>query len=366
MLTDLQLQNFRIFENLKLDLIPQVNVLVGANGAGKTSVLEAIHLLSSGRSFRTRHPEQLLRHNSDFVAAQTTTTPPSVSPIRYTKMKGEMPDFYIGNTKARTTSALGYNLPTQLFDRESMNLLRAEPTSRRRFLDRGVFYFEPTYVQTRKRYHDALIQRNSVLKTAVSNKGGQLAPWDSILAEAGEAMTSLRMAWVKDFNQTLAKVIQRMHLSTKLKAYCAEMQVNLLAGYDIEKPLLTQLQERTDKDILRKNTSIGAHRADFSVHLPDNIAISQLSSGESKTLACILLLAQMMNLSQLADIAPVCLIDDLAAELDESTLNTVVTYLGNECDVQIFFTSLAEDSKKKMWPSDTQTKEFYLDNITQS
>ena len=163
-LAELRIENLRCIESAALEFSPELNLIAGENGAGKTSILEAIFLLGRGRSFRTRSTERLIRHHQPklTVFGRTDDSPPKRAGVEVAAD---------GGTRARIDGANALSLleltgvlPVQAIDPEIHKLVDQGPERRRRWLDWLVFHVEPTFGLHWARYNRALKQRNAALR----------------------------------------------------------------------------------------------------------------------------------------------------------------------------------------------------------
>jgi DNA replication and repair protein RecF len=190
-LQSLRIQSFRCLEQVELALHPERNYLYGPNASGKTSVLEAAHFLSRGRSFRTRRNRTVVRHGCEALAVSGNV---ELDGIRHRlgaalgsgglqlRVDGE-------DVGAAETTRL---LPVQVIDPEVHRLIDGGPESRRRYLDWGVFHVEHDYLGQWRKFRRVLGQRNAALKAAQ----GDVTVWTQALAESGEAVNEARHHYV--------------------------------------------------------------------------------------------------------------------------------------------------------------------------
>src|SRR6187397_759368 len=180
-LAELRIENLRCVESAALDFSPELNLIAGENGAGKTSILEAIFLLGRGRSFRTRTSERLIRYGQPrlTVFGRTDDSPPRSAGIEIAADGGTRAR--INGENASSLLELSGVLPVQAIDPEIHKLIEQGPERRRRWLDWLVFHVEPSFGPQWARYQRALKQRNAALKAGVENVGA----WDPVLLDAG-------------------------------------------------------------------------------------------------------------------------------------------------------------------------------------
>jgi DNA replication and repair protein RecF len=324
-LAELRITNLRCIESAELTFSPDFNLIVGENGAGKTSILEAIFLLGRGRSFRTRNSEKLIRHGNNCltVFGATNDTPRAVAGVEVTR---EGTRARINGKDADSLLALSGVLPVQSIDPEIHKLIDQGPERRRRWLDWLVFHVEPSFVSHWVRYQRALRQRNAALKL-----GGDTAVWDPALVEHGSAMTDARrkaLDRLQDYLQALFGTFSGLEIS-----------VGFFAGWRQEQTLADALQESTTRDRERGITSTGPHRADVILRTKGRSARETLSRGQQKLTAVAMIVSQLKMLSTELGMSAVLLLDDPAAELDEKNLQRLLQEL-TALQCQMIATSL--------------------------
>src|SRR5690348_4135828 len=202
-LAELRIENLRCIESAALSFSPELNLIAGENGAGKTSILEAIFLLGRGRSFRTRTNERLIRHGQAAltVFGRTEDEPAKVAGIEVSR---EGTRARINGQNAQTLLELSSVLPVQAIDPEIHKLIEQGPERRRRWLDWLVFHVEPGFAAQWARYQRALKQRNAGLKAGHPDVNA----WDPVLIEAGQIISSARQAALDRLRPYLEKLFE--------------------------------------------------------------------------------------------------------------------------------------------------------------
>ncbi|HUQ11656.1 MAG TPA: DNA replication/repair protein RecF [Steroidobacteraceae bacterium] len=328
-LAELRIENLRCIESAGLEFSPELNLISGANGAGKTSVLEAIFLLGRGRSFRTRSSDKLIRHgkHSLVVFGRTDASLPQTAGVEVTR-EGTRARINGGN--AESLLALSSVLPVQSIDPEIHKLIDHGPERRRRWLDWLVFHVEPTFGIHWSRYQRALKQRNAALKV----KGADIGLWDAALIEHGQAMTLARGAAIERLEPYLQKLFGRF----------AGLDVGLgfYAGWGQDHDLAEALRLSVDRDRERGTSTSGPHRADIPLRLKGRSARETASRGQQKLIAVAMIVSQLQLLKAELGTQAVLLLDDPAAELDSANLALLFEELAAlEC--QMIATSLSPE-----------------------
>ena len=353
------------------------NVIIGANGSGKTSLLEAIFLLSRGKSFRHHQPKRYIQHHQNAATVYAKINDNSTLAIQ--KQADATTVLRLNQTTVYNQSILTEQLPTLLIDPSTMDMLEQGSASRRQLLDWLVFHMKQGFHPQWVAYQRLLKQRNSLLKKTRHLTQVQLAElksWDKGLSNHAALIHHYREHIFAEWQPYFADSIAQL-----LPAYAEQLSLSYNAGYDTSIALDVQLNERLEQDLQLGYTRIGNHRADIHVHwrssdsaqtnseyannaletdvnVPLAIlkeqAANVLSRGEKKLLITALRLSQLPLLlhnekgSEVANndfkyrVTPVVLLDDITAELDDRAIKILLSTL-SQLPCQVFMTSLTED-----------------------
>ncbi|RUR12629.1 DNA replication/repair protein RecF [Legionella sp. km772] len=313
-LTDLKIHHLRAVDTAHLRLNPRFNFIIGPNGSGKTSILEALYLLSCGHSFRSREIVPIIAHEQDKLTVFAQGLDNKTVSIQ--KSKSLPTQIKLNNQFCSTTSQLAYALPCQIINSDIFQIIDATSSIRRSLLDWGLFHVKPNYLALWKEYRRVLKQRNALLKQ--SNSYDQFIPWDKQLSYLAEQLDNLRSAYFELWNKEFSQV-----LSSLTTTPCS---IQYYKGWDKKqsgKSLATLLAEHFHSDKQRQYTQFGAHHADLIIDSNAMKAKQALSRGQQKIILIALKLAQGRLLKDNC----LYLFDDLAAELDEPHQSRLINYL---------------------------------------
>lgn len=324
---ELRIDGVRNLVGVQLVAGPRVNFFCGENAAGKTSVLEALHCLAVGRSFRGgRHGWIAQQAKEAHVFAMTDEHRLGLSQSR----RG-----WVGRVDGLDClerARFSEHLPIFTFHPEAHALVEGEPSGRRRLMDLGVFHGEQRFLEDWRRFRRALGQRNASLRAGEGE--ALLRAWDRELVEAGEAITRMRGAYVTRLNTALQEVLAVLELRVPA------LDLGLMQGWPEEFGLAESLARGIERDRSRGFTQVGPQRADLRIRDARGSVAGRLSRGQQKLVALGLVMAQARLFEAMRGRAAVFLFDDVGSELDRGHEERVGTWLV-ESPWQVWMTGLA-------------------------
>lgn len=331
-LAHLQVEGLRCLKPGLLELAPHLNLIHGQNGSGKTSLLEAAFLLGRGRSFRTRHTEQLIARGASQLLVFGQTLDEAERPSHRIGFEYHRDESYKARLDGRDVQSLA-ELPAAFFveaiDPEVHRLIEGGPGERRRWLDWGVFHVERPFLDHWLRYSRALRQRNAALRQNLDPR-----PWDAELILHGNEISHLRAQAFESVLPFWSEAVARL---------CGlQVEMSYYRGWAADRELAEILESGLARDRERGGTASGPHRADVQLRIAGKAAKETLSRGQQKLVAAAMVLASLQRLRDLQPLPPTLLLDDPAAELDAQRLGSLVT-LVRELNCQLIITSLDAD-----------------------
>jgi len=327
-LSKIQINNVRNIELIGITPSEKLNIIVGPNGSGKTSVLESLYLLSRARSFRTHNIKKVVSFDKSdltvFAELQGGSLP---NKIAIKKKHGDTLIRINGQTEKKSSELSRY-LQTHLIRPESQSLLENGSSVRRSFIDWGVFHVKHDFLNISKKHNQLLKQRNKLLKTKQLDT---LPVWNNKFAEYGTMVSIERQEYVSRFEREL-RVIARELIGD------IELRVDFIKGWDKDLSLEAALDKAESRDTYYGYSTVGSHKSDIKVRVNGKLAQDFLSRGQMKLMVIAMYLAQIKLMSAMVEKSSCVLIDDLAAELDELSFKKVMLFL-NELAVQVFITT---------------------------
>jgi len=340
-LQKLDIYHVRNLEKACLYPANKINLIYGSNASGKSSLLEAIHLLGRANSFRSSTVKNVIHfaHNDLIVSGKVRFKNSHISTLGI-QHDGKNLQIRIDGETRHSRSDLAYALPIQLIHPKSYQLLDAGPQLRREFIDWGVFNQHTDFLNNWRHFKKALNHRNAVLKT---RSVSELNVWNHELQQYGTIVANYRKQYLAELTPFFLTIA---HKFLELE----NLELKLIQGWDDNCLLLDKLLEDQEKDLRYGFTHSGPHRADFQLLCESRKAKDFVSRGQLKLLMLSLKLAQVEHLLSNGFHSGCVLIDDAVAELDFSSRTSLLEFLA-VMNVQVFMTA-------------TENKEFGdLDNI---
>lgn len=330
----LDITGFRNIRQLSLSCASRLNLVIGPNASGKTSLLEALYFLGRGRSFRARQPRELIGNDAEFFRIVATMADGNGRriPVGIERTAREL-SARVDGVPTRSLADLARQVPILLLNPDSHRLLEDGPQVRRRFMDWGLFHADPVFLDSWRRYAAALRHRNATLRAGSPDR--VVDAWDGELTVAAATLDRLRKAFCKALEGALQPLVEAIRLPGRVR-------VDYRRGWPLEPPerhLAEWLQAGRQQDRQQGHTRLGPHRADFRIQIGERSSAEALSRGQQKLLVIALLLAQAELYRLHTGDVCILLIDDLPAELDLANRTRVMAALA-ALDSQLFITAI--------------------------
>ena len=372
-LNQLVLRNFRSYADCEIDFTDRVNLIVGENAQGKTTLLEAIYFLSTAKSHRTYPDDELIRHNENWfylkgvIAAgeenssykhpETQNLPPlSLMTVEASnELSGKKRFKFNGVLQKKLSQWIG-QFNVVFFSPESLTLVKGAPAERRRFVDILISQINSAYLNSLQNYQFALKQRNELLKQIRSKQASPefLDPWDDLLVADGVSIIQTRsriLAQLKVYIQAKHAELTGNREKLELKYQPSPEKIDDLAKPEAADLFRRSLSSSRSYDILRGTTSLGPHRDDFKLILEAQSAGTMYlreakafgSQGQQRTIALALKLGELELIRETTDKTPIVLLDDVFSELDEAR-SAFLFGLLQQLNAQTFITSTRQEA----------------------
>ena len=329
LIKDISLTNFRNHSQYHLDCKPDTTLILGENGCGKTSVLEAIYILTRGKSFRATDSDIIKRGEPFYRIAMSYDTGEQISAA------------YDGTTKTfKTVDKTSKRLPSKnkypviLFEPHDLNLVGGPPSRRRDYFDRIFSDISEDYATSLSKYNKALRQRNELLKSERLSPTDLFA-WNLLLADLGTTLSKYRDVYTALINQTINVVYHSI----------ADNNDSVHLAYSTPVPHITKeqylksLESSFEKDRILGYTSFGVQRDTIDFIFNDTLAGGSASRGETRSIILALKFVESNIITDKLNKKPIILLDDVFSELDESRRKCLVNNFKNN---QVIITSVED------------------------
>jgi DNA replication and repair protein RecF len=346
MIKQIALKNFRIFDEKTVDFQPGVNVILGENGVGKTSLLEAIYFTSFTKSFKAPQDVDMVRQGEDYfqISSKWENSKYSAAQANYLKKKGKR-FIFDEETMLRMSDVIG-SFPVVFQSPEDFRVTAGASVERRGYFDRFISQISKSYLNDLISYRKLLKNRNAYLKQLNENKNytytPQLEIYDEQLSPVMFRIVDTRRKYIDLFN----KHLQELYKSTF---------DNKSTGHIIFKPSLTaeteadfiiahneQTQSNIEKEIILKRTLWGPNYDKYIFYRNNRPLIHYASQGEHKIWMTMLKLSEGAIISSVSGEEPIYLLDDLFAELDLNNSKRIVEKIMQVKQVLISTTDMSD------------------------
>jgi len=355
-LTRLTIECLRNLESVDLSPSPGVNLLYGENGSGKTSVLEAIHTLALGRSFRSHKHKPLIQHHQErfTLFARLRTAEDIQIPLGLSRSRTGDLSFKLDGRPLSSIAELANLLPVQIINSQTFSLLEGSPKVRRQFMDWLVFHVEPRFFEAWRAAQRCLKHRNSLLRRDRIDPA-ELAVWDRELVRLAEQLHEYRQGCIEQFRSVFLELLESF-------VQIPGISLSYRRGWDKERDYAQVLAESFERDQQMGYTQSGSHRADLRIGVEGQPAADVLSRGQQKLVVCALKITQGYLLTQLTGRRCIYLVDDLPAELDDQHRATLVDWL-ERLKTQVFITGVKKEPLLVDWRErpDVDTRVFHVE-----
>ncbi len=331
-ISNLKIQNFRNIANSEYNFDKGVNLIIGENGSGKTSILEAVYFLSHSRSFRTSQLGRIIKHDSDEFFIFTKAHNNDDYTIALSRKKNGNNINKLNFEVQKNHSEITKTLPIQLINPEAFSIINSGAKQRCKILDWGAFYLDKTFLKVWQQTKFLVKQRNSALKQNYPKS--YIQALDKKLDEFANILDKKRHDYFIELKPLILEILASFNSSL-------EIDISYYRGWKDNCQLLDLLDKNYDNDKRYNMTNSGPHKADIVFTTNDKPIQDTFSRGQQKLLICAIKLAQGKLHNIHNPNKCIYLIDDISSELDNIHLETLFNYL-NQLDSQIFITSTSE------------------------
>jgi DNA replication and repair protein RecF len=331
-----------------IEFSPGINVLVGRNGQGKTNVLEALHVLARGTSFRPGRLSDLVRFDQPSARVELAVEGDGViTPLVLTVAAGGDRRLSVGGREKASLADVADHLRVIFFGPEDLQLVKGSPGGRRDFLDQAIAGHHPPYAERLRGYQRLLRERNLLLRELDFGRPppfGLMESYEDELARHAAQILSQRLKYLREFAPIATRLVSdhtagRLQLSLRYVSPFQPLEdEGLVEARDILPRFRQHLEESRNEDASGGRTSVGPHLDDLELEVNGRPARFFASQGEQRQLAVSLKVAQLALWKERFGVNPILLLDDILSELDPERSRLLFTRV-TEWQVQTLLTT---------------------------
>lgn len=335
-INNIELVNYRNYNHFFIEFNDDINILIGNNGQGKTNLIEAIYLLSLGRSFKTHINKQMIMFSKEYGRIKSQIYSGNKNK-NLEIILGE--DFKVAKVDGRDilkiSEYVGY-LNVVVFIPDDLSIVKGSPSNRRRFINIELSKISPIYIHNLSKYNNLLKERNKYLK--LINKG------DEYLEVLDEQLASLQVNLINRRINFINKLSIKVNEIYKM---IASKQEEIKLDYDSfineinEESILKVYKNSLSRDLKYKQTHQGVHKDDLKIFIDDKEAINYASQGQQRTIVLALKIGLLEIIKDEIGEYPILLLDDVLSELDDKRKTMLLNLLNNK--IQTFITTTSID-----------------------
>ena len=355
-LTNISIKHLRCFEDIEISLSPGINFFYGANGSGKTTILEALFIFSSGKSFKSSNLQSLIKYDKkNFYLKGFDSISGHI--VEVEKYRNKSISLKLNNKKIVTNNLIK-KFPCTPIHNNTFSFTSAPPDFRRKLLDRSIFIAEDGFSSAWFAYHRTLKQRNAMLK---NNRISDIYVWNKKLSTDGILLTEYRKNF---FEKTLDefKNLLKIFESKAVFDFFDLISIDFYCGWNFKESLFHTFEENVKKDLKRKTTTEGPHKSDIKFLINNIDARQILSRGEQKFFSILWSCAQHEVLKRHYQIEATLIIDDIKSELDERVFDLFVDLLNHNKN-QVIFSCIEDCFSSKISDKFNEFKKFHVEHL---
>lgn len=327
-LKELDIYDVRNLTEVHMECSPGINIIYGKNAAGKTAILEGIHLLARVCSFRTPRINDVIQHGKQQISIMARLNDEHNNKIVTGLEKSrQATKIRFNGLNVNKRSEQARNLPVLTISPDSHRILHGVPRERRHWLDWSMFHVEPAYMEYWQKYHHALRQRNALLRLCANQ--AQFDIWENVLANSAVLLRRVRKTYIDRINAQIPYIAN---------GGIRQVGIDLRSEEQDQETIRANLRQQRKADLVAGYTLYGPHREDIVFNINGREASRSLSRGEGKLFVLFLIMAQALEYKSIKQQQPIMLIDDLSAEIDDEARKRILEQL--QCqDLQAFITT---------------------------
>ena len=329
-------KNFRNIDFVEFEPHPEMNVIYGENGQGKTNIIESIWLLTGFYSFRARKNAQLIKQGTDEAEIENNFYSHSREQLAVMKIN-KRKEITLNGIKEESPRVMMGKYYAVVFSPATLGLVQDGPGERRKMLDIALSLIKPNYAVVMSRYLRVLEQRNALLKKMGERSFDYdyMVPWDTELANLGTKIIKYRLDYVEQLSALSAEIYNGISSGREKFDFYYDFSKENISEEQIKEKLVAEIEKSREADIKRLYTNAGPHTHDIVLNLNGRDARVFGSQGQQRSCALAMKLGEASIIEKITGECPVVLLDDVMSELDEGRQTFILNYLDNW---QVFIT----------------------------
>ncbi len=355
---EIGLVSFRNHDNINMEFSPNINVIWGKNGSGKTAILEAIHSLSIGRSFRTNRKKELLKDDKDFFSITGIfNAKDKIQEIQINQTKDGTRRILIDGNKLESIRELVGLNPVVLLSPEEQIITKGAPQDQRNYFNKLFSIVSNKYFTILSEYNRILKQRNKLLDSfnLINEAGKELIVWNEKIAEIGQKLWEKRGEFFKRYGIELKKTVKDFKNGNFTFSF--EKPITIPEN---KKEYIEILNSKQSKDIYLGRTTFGPHTDKVNFMFNGKNIKQYGSQGEHKLALLLIKLAEVKLIRKETEKVPIVLLDDLFAKLDDSRSKQAMAMIDNNLQIIITTTDLKIVEDRGVKIDNSNNCSFYL------
>jgi len=313
-------------------------------------------MCSSGRSFKSSNIQSLIAFEKNFFSINGYDSNRGFT-LSLSKEISKPISIKINNTKT-TTSSLIKEFPSTAIHNNTFSFANASPDFRRKIIDRSLFVSDESFSKTWFGFYRCLKQRNSLLKNRDIK---YIDAWNKKVSQEAKSLDKKRVNFFNKSFLEFKNILSILDTCTTTE-YLDKIRIEFFSGWDSRKELYDVLVESEQKDLIRKTTTEGPHKADVKIFIGENDAKQILSRGEQKILSILWCCAQHEVLRKIYNINATLIVDDIKSELDDNTFNVFINLL-DFLNNQIIFSCIDDHFSSKIKDKYKEFKKFHVEQL---
>lgn len=347
----LRVQHFRNLSFVEIEPHERFNIFSGANGQGKTNVLEAIYLLSAVRSFRANRNASMVEFDAESASLEARVERGGHDRIVRIEIGENGKDVFLNDSPVRRLSEFFGTVNVVKFGPKDLSILKGSPSERREFLDEAIFNAHPAYQTELDHYEEARKQRNAVLKDEEVDEA-LLSVYGEQLVQYGADVIERRTDFIEEFRPVLGRVFREIFDAD----FDADVEYDMKWADRIDAPrrppddrgevermLESALEQTAEAERERGYTLVGPHRDDLYAELEERDVTVFGSQGQQRAFVLAMKIAVIRYLKERYHFAPILLLDDVSSELDREKNRFLFDFLRSRTEGQVFITTTHRD-----------------------